>query len=132
MNPLFHFLYAATAAGQSFHDADGPIDLSTRGDWLADSVDTLKRLPLDGVDWPVSNSHRIDIVRLGEPVREAGAPAAGYRVNGKVMPADERYVEHWNHDPWLLEQGGKGRMLGDGGVFLLPYYMGVYYKFIGE
>jgi hypothetical protein len=132
MNPLFHFLYAASAVGQSFHDAYGPIDLSPRGDWLADSVDTLKRLPLDGVDWPVSNSHRIDVVRLAEPAREAGAPAAGYRVNGKVLPADERYVEHWNHDPWLLEQGGKGRMLGDGGVFLLPYYMGVYYKFIGE
>ena len=48
------------------------------------------------------------------------------------LPADERYIEHWNHDPWALEQGGKGRTLGDGGVFLLPYYMGVYYKFIGE
>jgi len=132
MNPVFHFLYAATAKGRKYEDAYGPIDLTPQGDWLADSIDTLRRLPLDRVDWPAANSHRIDIVRLRDGVRDEDSKAAGYRMNGKVLPADERYVGHWNHDPWRLDQGGSGRTLGDGGVFLLPYYMGVYYKFVAE
>ena len=30
-----------------------------------DAVDTLKHYPLDLVEWPMSNAHRIDMVRLG-------------------------------------------------------------------
>ena len=60
MNPVFNFLYAATVKGQKYEDAYGAIDLAPQGDWLADSIDTLRRLPLDQVDWPVSNSQRID------------------------------------------------------------------------
>jgi hypothetical protein len=39
-------------------------------------------------------------------------------------------VDQWNHDPWELDQGGDGLELADGGSFLLPYYMGLYHKFI--
>ena len=56
----------------------------------------------------------------------------GHRYNGKVLPIDERVVNHWNHDPWELDQGGDGRELADGASFLLPYYMGLYHKFIVE
>lgn len=130
LNPLFNFLFAAVASGQSYSDAYGTNDVSPTGDWLAESVDTLKRMPLDRVDWRVTNHQRKDLVFLTAPVRDEGKRAAGYRVNGKVLPVDERYVGHWNHDPWALDQGGQGRSLGDGGVFLLPYYMGVYCGFI--
>ncbi|MGC4054011.1 MAG: hypothetical protein QM757_33410 [Paludibaculum sp.] len=132
LNPVFNFLYAAVAAGQKYSDAYGVKDLSPTGDWQAESVDTLKRLPLDRLDWRLSNSQRKDIIPLVEPVRDEGKRATGYRVNGKVLPIDERYVGHWNHDPWTLDQGGNGRNLGDGGVYLLPYYMGLYHGFLRE
>jgi hypothetical protein len=68
-------------------------------------------------------------VRLAPHIRGEGL---GYRVDGKVLPIDERYVGHWNHDPWRLDHAGDGRTLGDGAPFLLPYYMGLYHGFIKE
>ncbi len=137
MNPVFNFLYAALASGQTFTDAFGPKDLTPEGDWLEDAVDSLKRLPLDRIDWGLKNSHRKDIVPLAGSVRERGdrgvrERGVGYRVNGKVLPIDERYVGFWNHDPWHLDYNGRGRSLGDGSVYLLPYYMGLYHGFIKE
>jgi hypothetical protein len=128
-NPLFNFLYAAVARGESFGDAFGRVDLSPSGAWLDDAVDTLQRFPLDRVNWALANSHRIDLVRLPAHIRGEGL---GHRVDGKVLPIDERYVGHWNHDPWQLDYGGDGRTLGDGAPFLLPYYMGLYHGFIVE
>ena len=64
---------------------------------------------------------RRDIIRLPDYVdlgRNVGA--AGYRMNGKVLPIDERWIGHWNHDPWELDEGGDGTTLSDGGAFLLP------------
>lgn len=133
MNPVFHFLYAATGMGQKFGDSHGMTDLSPTGSWLEDSIETLERQPLDRVDWPLRNSHRKDLVPLGEHVREKGPkPVAGYRVNGKVLPIDERYVGHWNHDPWRLDFNGSGKSLGDGAMYLLPYYMGLYHGLIKD
>jgi hypothetical protein len=132
MNPVFNFLYASLAAGQTFNDAYGPQDLSPVGDWLGDAVDTLKRVPLDRIDWGLKNSHRKDVVPLAPHTRERAGRSVGYRVNGKVLPIDERYVGHWNHDPWALDYNGIGRSLGDGAMYLLPYYMGLYHGFIKE
>jgi hypothetical protein len=51
-----------------------------------------------------------------------------------VIPVDERYFEFWNLNPYSLNSGGdekgEGHGLGDGAVFLLPYYMGLYHGFI--
>ena len=33
---------------------------------------------------------------------------------------------------WELDQNGDGLELADGGSFLLPYYMGLYHKFIKD
>jgi len=128
-NPLFNFLYAAVARDQVFEDAFGRVELSPTGDWLDDAVDTLRRFPLDRVDWGLTNSHRLDVVPLPSHIRGTGL---GSRVDGKVLPIDERYVGHWNHDPWQLDFGGKGLMLGDGAPFLLPYYLGLYHGFIKD
>jgi hypothetical protein len=47
-----------------------------------------------------------------------------------VLPVENRHFEHWNTDPWVLDYGGGGNVLGSGTVFLLPYYLGLYHGFI--
>ncbi|HJZ99151.1 MAG TPA: hypothetical protein VKE70_21725 [Candidatus Solibacter sp.] len=130
MNPFFNFLYAAIATGESFADAFNITPLAPTGSWLEDSVDTLRRFPLDRISWGFRNSHRIDVVKLPEYV--GGGEGRGHRVNGKVIPVDERFISHWNHDPWRLDQSGDGRSLTDGSAFLLPYYLGLYTGAIRE
>jgi hypothetical protein len=132
MNPLFNFLYAATARGETYTDAFDRIDLAPRGDWLEDSVDTLRRFPMDRIQWAFRNSHRKDVVQLPAYTRDSPTAGLGYRANGKVLPVDERYVGHWNHDPWRLDLAADGRALGDGAAWLLPYYLGLYTGFIRE
>ena len=68
-----------------------------------------------------------DYLDFGRDVRNVG-----YRVNGKVLPIDERWVGLWNHDPWELNEGGNGRTLADGQAFLLPYSLGLYHQYIRE
>jgi hypothetical protein len=134
LNPLFDFIYAAACTGQALVDPFGKVDLSPKNNaWLEESVDTLMRFPLDRINWRLINSHRLDIIRLGDYI-DLGRDvrAAGYRVNGKVLPIDERWVGLWNHDPWALDEGGDGRILADGQAYLLPYYMGLYHKYIQE
>ena len=132
LNPLFNLMYAATNGGGHFEDFFGRRDLSPAGEWLEESIDTLMRYPLDRVNWRLVNSRRKDIVPLPAYTREPGAKGLGFRNNGKVLPIDERFVNQWNHDPWELDEGGDGTELADGGSFLLPYYMGLYHKFIEE
>ena len=130
LNPLFNFIYAAAASGLKFEDAFGAEDLSPSGGWLEESVDTLKRYPLDRANWGLANSHRKDIVPL--PAYIQGSRTRGSRPDGRVLPIDERFVDKWNHDPWSLDYGGDGRRLADGASFLLPYYMGLYHRFIED
>ncbi len=132
LNPLFNFMYAGMNTGKQLSDAFGARDLSPKGEWLGESIDTLRRYPLDRVNWRMTNSHRKDIRPLRRSAREDGTEGLGFRNNGKVLPIDERFVDQWNHDPWRLDQGGDGTELADGASFLLPYYMGLYHKFIEE
>jgi len=135
LNPFFNFAAAASLNGTVSNTHWGPVDLSLYEGWLEDSIATLKGFPLDRFDWAVQNSHRLDIVPLyrhqtvdidsREMPRERGL-----RVNGKVLPVEERHFNHWNTDPYRLDYGGEGRMLASGTVFLLPYYMGLYHGFI--
>lgn len=135
MNPFFNFVYAASTVGKKIPSPRGARELPTWPGWLEDSVDMLKRFPLDRFDWRHINSHRLDIVPLRS---ETGFgygrrnQRSSYRVNGKVIPVDERFFNHWNHNPFALDTGGDGRELADGAVFLLPYYMGLYHGFINE
>ncbi len=129
INPFFNFTYAAVSQKQSFTNQWASYSLEPREGWLADSTDTLQRYPLDRFDWAHDNSHRIDLLSL--PQRSLGERGPnGYRNNGKVIPVDESFSEHLNHSPWRLKTGGNGQSLGDGTVYLLPYYMGRYHGFI--
>jgi hypothetical protein len=136
MNPFFNFAYAAFGLDATYTNPWGTHTVAPWRGWLDDSVETLKRFPLDRVGWGRKNSHRLDIVRL--PRQQAAEPYElpgrnrGHRVNGKVLPVEERFFHHWNTDPWSLDYGGNGTSLGSGTVFLLPYYMGLYHGFIEE
>lgn len=134
MNPFFNFAFAAVGRGQTFENAYGQIPVEPWAGWLEDSMATLRGFPLDRVDWPHRNSHRLDL----QPLRrqqstdladDERSPRA-CRVSGKVLPVEERHFGHWNTDPWRLDYGGDGRELASGTVFLLPYYMGLYHGFI--
>ncbi|MDG2382337.1 MAG: hypothetical protein P8N76_11750 [Pirellulaceae bacterium] len=133
MNPFFNFCYAAVGAKVKVSNIYGEHDLSPWPNWLDDSIDTLKRFPLDRFDWRHTNHHRKDLLLLSKHWADAyqeEVRGKGYRNNGKVIPVDERYFNHWNSDPWELDTGGGGRVIGTGTVFTLPYYMGLYHGFI--
>jgi hypothetical protein len=131
LNPFFNFVAAASLKGATYQDAYRTYDLTPSGNWLEESIDTLRRLPLDRIDWAHHNSGRRDIVHLRAYTREDDVQeGAGYRRNGRVVPVDERFFEFWNHNPYRLDSGGSGHNLGDGAVFLLPYYMGLYHRYL--
>ena len=67
---------------------------------------------------------------LGQHIIESRGK--GHLRNGKVIPIDERFVNHWNFDPWRLDSHANGYELCDGASFLLPYWLGVYHGFIKE
>jgi len=136
MNPLFNFMYAAFGRDASVKNPWGEFTIRPSENCLEDAVETLKDFPLDRVDWGHRNSHRLDLVRL--PRQQASEPYEpprhnrGHRVNGKVLPVSERYFNHWNTDPWALDYGGDGTILGSGAVFLLPYYLGLCHGLIED
>jgi hypothetical protein len=133
LNPFFNFCFAAVAMNQQRADNWGVTRLSPWPSWLNDSVETLKKFPLDRFDWAHTNNHRTDLIMLTRHAAQSFSrrnSGRGYRVNGKVIPVDERHFNHWNHDPWRLNTGGAGHGLADGAVFTLPYYMGLYHGFI--
>ena len=137
MNPLFNYIYASFGIGATFTDAWGTINIDPWKGWKTDSLKTLESLPMDKIQWGQKNSQRTDIINLpkqqvGDVTEESTADLKerGYRVNGKVIPVENRSFHHWNTDPWRLDYGESGTSIRSGSTFLLPYYMGLYYKFL--
>ena len=64
-NALTNFIYGACCVGARRRDQWGEVELTPPPSCFLDAVDTLKRYPLDLVEWPMSNAHRIDMVPLG-------------------------------------------------------------------
>lgn len=135
-NPFFNFAYASVGLGESYANAYGDVSVAPWPGWLADSVETLRGLPLDRVNWPHHNSHRLDLRPLPlQQSRDLADPdrrPRGAGSDGMVLPVEERHFNHWNIDPWELDYGGDGRTLASGTVFLLPYYMGLYHGYIAK
>ena len=135
-NPFFNFAYAAHNLGQSAANPFGTFDITPWAGWQEESMVTLRGFPLDRLNWPHRNSHRLDLqflwaqgsIDLYEPRRRQ----RGHRVNGRVLPVENRHFNHWNTDPWQLDYGGDGGELAAGTVFLLPYYLGLYHGFIAK
>ncbi len=129
-NPLFDFIHAAAIDGAGYRDAFDD-ETYSRADYpLRDAVESLVLYPLERFDWALSNSHRLDIVLLRHQEERRGI--RGHLLDGRVLPIDERFVNHWNHDPWRLDHGGQGRYLADGASFLLPYWFGLHHGLIEE
>ncbi len=134
MNPFFNYAYASQGLGQKITNIWGAYPVEPWAGWQADSIATLRGIPLDRLDWPHKNSHRLDVVPLSaqksKDLYEPARNPRGRRANGKVVPVENRHFNHWNTDPWDLDYGGNGSQLGAGTIFLLPYYMGLYHNFI--
>jgi hypothetical protein len=87
-----------------------------------DSIWTLERLPMDLRNWRVENSWRKDLAL------ESGADRFRLKQTSTLLPPDERAAMKWNGNPFVLDAGKDGSGEDDGTVFLLPYWMGRYYK----
>jgi hypothetical protein len=111
-NPLWNFIYASGSGAPAFD--------------LAESVRTLREIPMDTIVWTVRNSHRLDVPIDPRPDRQKRRQAL------IVLPYDELPMWKWNGNPYNLDGGGDGRAEDDGAYFLLPYWMGRYHRFIEE
>jgi hypothetical protein len=133
-NPLFNMIYAACNRGTKLTDQWGAKDLSPTADWLDNAVFTLKKFPLDLVDWPMSNAHRIDIVPLRQFTRGPGPGhiGTGSGVDGYTIPIDENHAVQSGQDPWVLTRKSDGTRLNTGVSFLLAYYMARVHGFIAD
>jgi hypothetical protein len=111
-NPLWNVIYGAGTAAKSFDRAE--------------TVRTLREIPMDTIAWSVRNSHRSDVPidPLSDRFRRAQALI--------VLPYDELPMSKWNGNPYVLDGGNGGRTEDDGAYFLLPYWMARYHKLIGE
>jgi hypothetical protein len=103
-NPLWNVIYAAGTGAKEF-DKD-------------ESLRTLREIPMDLVQWTVTNSHRQDV-----PV-DPLADRFKRRQALMVLPYDELPMAKWNGNPYNLDGGNAGRSEDDGAYFLLPYWMG--------
>ena len=133
-NTFLNFVYAACCDGKTRTDQWRTRELSEPLEWMEMAVDTLKRYPLDLIDWPLSNAHRTDLVMLGDHTRSPGNPntGAGYRNDGLVYPIDENHAVYWGDDPWTLTRETDGTVLRDPVSYLVAYYMGLVHGFIAE
>ncbi|MCS7023525.1 MAG: hypothetical protein NZV14_01905 [Bryobacteraceae bacterium] len=112
-NPLWTFIYLSCKPGKPAS--------------LADAVWTLQRIPMDLRHWTIENSSRPDVEF------ESQSDRFGRRQSKTLLPPDERPVMKWNGNPFRLDGGNQGATEDDGAFFLLPYWMGRYYRFlIGE
>ncbi len=83
---------------------------------------TLRRFPLDLIDWRVQNSHRLDVTKLTPNFRR--------RELKELLPPSERIIMRWNGHPFVLDGGSGGHSELAGDEYLLPYWMARYLKII--
>lgn len=124
-NSFTNFIYGAVARGQSRTDQWRTVDLSPPMACYLDAIDTLKRYPLDLIEWPMSNAHRIDMISLDDTTM-------GSDMEGYVFPIDERQETYWDWNYWKLEYEGNGTTLRPPHHFLVAYYMGRFHEFITD
>ena len=111
-NPLWNVIYAAGTGAKEF-DRD-------------ESLRTLREIPMDQVEWSVTNSHRLDVPL--DPL----ADRFKRRQALIVLPYDELPMSKWNGNPYNLDGGSGGRSEDDGAYFLLPYWMGRFHGLFND
>ncbi|MBL9175524.1 MAG: hypothetical protein JNL10_18420 [Verrucomicrobiales bacterium] len=98
--PIWNFIYAG--CGARHYDPEGAV-------W------TLRGTALDTLNWPVQNSHRLDITR-----RE---PNFMHRELEELLPPGERLVARINTQPFILD-AGDGLTDFPGDEYLIGYWLG--------
>jgi hypothetical protein len=111
-NPLWNVAYAVGSGAAAFDRAE--------------SVRTLREIPMDLIQWSVRNSNRSDVPVDPMPDRFQRRQAL------IVLPYDELPMSKWNGNPYTLDGGHDGRVEDDGAYFLLPYWMGRYHEVLRE
>ena len=109
-NPLWNLIYAAGTGAAEFDSTD--------------TLRTLQEIPMDLVQWTVTNSHRLDVPL--DPLADRHKRKQALL----VLPYDELPMSKWNGNPYNLDGGSGGRSEDDGAYFLLPYWMGRYHGLI--
>ena len=109
-NPLWNVIYAAGTGAGEFDRQE--------------TLRTLHEIPMDLVQWTVTNSHRSDVPidPLSDRFKRRQALV--------VLPYDELPMSKWNGNPYNLDGGNGGRSEDDGSYFLLPYWMGRFHGLI--
>lgn len=96
---------------------------------VGDIEETLQRIPLDLIGYPMDNTHRLDIQIDPTP---GESPKMGWRYDTYAVPVDERGHVRQDRDGFALEyrEVGGGSSEQEGTFYLLPYYMARYHKLI--
>jgi hypothetical protein len=110
-NPLWNFIYAVGTGAREFDRAE--------------SLRTLREIPMDQIEWTVTNSRRLDV-----PI-DPMSDRFKRRQALIVLPYDELPMSKWNGNPYSLDGDNGGRGEDDGAYFLLPYWMGRYHQLLG-
>ena len=92
----------------------------------AESLRTLREIPMDLIEWNVKNSHRPDVPIDPMPDRFKRRPGAG---RAAVRRAADDEVERQSVQ---LDGGAGGKREDDGAYFLLPYWMGRFHQLIQD
>ena len=147
-NTLWNFIYAASvkrfqevvdtgvyesddvypeAGPYAAHVAKGLYGADPR---LEDSIETLRGIPLDLINYKMDNLHRLDIILDPTPGQSANK---GWHYDGRAVPIEERNHVRQDRDAFeldLMEGGSEGYAEQEGTFYLLPYYLGLYHEFI--
>jgi hypothetical protein len=129
-NAFTNFIFAACTNGKIRTDHWGTTELSPPMECYEDAVDTLKRYPIDLVEWPMSNAHRTDLRVVA--TNDDGQPVYGGRNDGYAYPIDERHETYWDWNLWGLTSNADGTTLRPGFHYLVAYYLGRHHGFIAE
>jgi len=108
-SPYFNFIYGMLVGADPCLDG---------------SIAYLKDSPLDLIHWRVDNSKRRDLALKLSPAPE---PLQTH----PLPPPSERAVTRWDKTPWPAVQGGSGESEWCPHYWLLPYWMGRCFGFIG-
>ena len=93
---------------------------------LPEAVWYLQRYPMDLINWRVVNSKRMDIEHIPQNFRG--------QTTKEVLPASELVISKHNANRFTLDGGDENGSYEDsaGDIWLLPYWIGRYFKVIGE
>ena len=110
-NPLWNLIYLHSQAGAANRDR-----------LVQEALVTLERIPLDLITWTVDNARRRDVKW------DRSEDRFNARQSTTWLPPDERPVMKWNGNPFRVNGGNGGKSEDDGAFYLLPYWLGRYWK----